>query len=32
MNDQGLTSVTREDIEAQLHISYSQLNTFLICQ
>ena len=31
MNPQGLTSVTREDIEAQLHISYSQLNNFLIC-
>ena len=31
MNDQGLSSVTREDIEAQLHISYSQLNNFLLC-
>jgi CRISPR/Cas system-associated exonuclease Cas4 (RecB family) len=31
MNDQGITSVTREDIEAQLHISYSQLNNFLLC-
>ena len=31
MNDQGISSVTREDIEAQLHISYSQLSTFLLC-
>lgn len=31
MNAQGLTSVTREDIDAQLHISYSQLNNYLLC-
>ena len=31
MELQNVKPVSREEIEAQLHFSYSQLNTFLIC-